>query len=346
MRIEKKLQAAMLFFVFLMLVFSSSGCSTTAHCPGKIPVIYDSDIGGDIDDTWALGFLLRSPELDVKLVVGDHGKYEYRAKLFAKFLEVAGRTDIPIGIGLDLNSKGVGAQADWVKDYQLKSYPGKIYEDGVQAIIDTIMNSPKPITLICVGPVPNIAEALKREPRIAQKARFVGMHGSVRFGYKDNRQTIAEHNVRADIKACQKVLSAGWDITITPLDTCGKVHLTGEKYKKVRNSKDPIAKAIIENYRLWSRESRADVFEQRSSTLFDTVAIYLAFEQELTGMETLGIRVDDQGHTLIDPSAKKMQVATTWNDMGRFEDLLLGRLIGPAATCKLQKEGCPKSCGR
>ena len=38
----------------------------------KIPVILDTDIGDDIDDTWALGFLLRSPEFDVKLVVGDH----------------------------------------------------------------------------------------------------------------------------------------------------------------------------------------------------------------------------------------------------------------------------------
>ena len=61
-----------------------------------IPVIYDSDIGDDIDDTWALGFLLQSPELDVKLVVGDQGKPIYRAKLFAKFLESTGHADIGI----------------------------------------------------------------------------------------------------------------------------------------------------------------------------------------------------------------------------------------------------------
>ena len=35
----------------------------------KIPVILNTDIGGDIDDSWALSFLLRSPELDTKLVV-------------------------------------------------------------------------------------------------------------------------------------------------------------------------------------------------------------------------------------------------------------------------------------
>jgi hypothetical protein len=39
----------------------------------RTPVILDTDIGDDIDDTWALGLLLKSPELDLKLVVGDFG---------------------------------------------------------------------------------------------------------------------------------------------------------------------------------------------------------------------------------------------------------------------------------
>jgi len=37
-------------------------------CAKKIPVILDTDIGIDIDDTWALGLLLKCPELDVKLI--------------------------------------------------------------------------------------------------------------------------------------------------------------------------------------------------------------------------------------------------------------------------------------
>lgn len=46
----------------------------------SIPVIFDTDI----DDTWALGFLLRCPELDVKLVTTDRGRPEYRAKYAAR----------------------------------------------------------------------------------------------------------------------------------------------------------------------------------------------------------------------------------------------------------------------
>ncbi|HGJ64936.1 TPA: nucleoside hydrolase, partial [bacterium] len=88
----------------------------------KIPVILDTDIGGDIDDTWALAMMLKSPELDIKLIVTDTGNTTYRAKVVAKMLEIAKRTDIPIGIGLHL-SDDEGGQADWVKDYDLDSYP-------------------------------------------------------------------------------------------------------------------------------------------------------------------------------------------------------------------------------
>jgi len=68
----------------------------------KIPVILDTDIGFDIDDLWALVMILKSPELDIKLITTDTGDTYYRAKLVAKTLEIANRTDIPIGVGIPL----------------------------------------------------------------------------------------------------------------------------------------------------------------------------------------------------------------------------------------------------
>ena len=300
---------------------------------GKIPVIYDSDIGDDIDDTWALCMLLKSPEIDLKLVVGDQGRTEYRTKLFAKLLDAAGRTDVPIGIGVKAGNEGVGAQQPWVEDYELMSYGGRIHVDGVQAIIDTIMNSPVPVTVLAVGPLPNIREALKREPRIAEKARFVGMHGSVRVGYGGNKEIAAEYNVKADPQACRATLSAPWDVTITPLDTCGTVVLRGEKYAAVRDCQDPLTQALIENYTIWIQKKswykeREDKEIKQSSTLFDTVAVYLVFAQDLCEMEDLPIRVTDDGKTVIDDSAKKMSVATRWKDLAKFEDMLVERLTG------------------
>jgi len=295
----------------------------------KTPVILDTDIGDDIDDTWALGLLLQSPELDVKLVVGDYGKVNYRPRLIAKFLQQVGRTDVAVGVGIDAKAQGDGPQADWIKGYDLQAYPGKVHSDGVQAMIDLIMKSAQPVTLIAIGPLPNIAEALKREPRIAEKAHFVGMHGSVRVGYGGNKNKIdAEWNVRADPKACQKVFTAPWEMTITPLDTCGLIVLKGERYAKVRDAQHPVAKAIMENYRLWAGRHKEHAPAERSSTLFDCVAVYLAFNQDLCKMEKLGLRVTDDGYTRIDETAKIINAATEWKDQGAFEGLLVKRVTG------------------
>ena len=298
-----------------------------------IPVIYDTDIGGDIDDTWALAFLLKCPELDLQMIVTDSSNATYRAKVAAKMLEAAGRTDIPIGIGLHIGENTNDGQAPWVKDYDLAQYPGTLHQDGVGAMIKHIMNAEEPITLICVGPVPNIAKALQREPRIAQKAKFVGMHGSVRKGYGGAPTPAKEANVRHYTQECQQALSAPWDITITPLDTCGLVALDGENYAKIRNAQSPLLKALLENYAIWRKNTGwfkdSPEYDHKSSTLFDTVAVYLAFTRKHLTMEQLPIRVTDDGYTIIDPAAKKMDVATEWKDLDAFEDLLTERLLNP-----------------
>ena len=81
--------------------------------PSKTPtlIILDTDIGSDIDDTWALVMLLnlsRGPDglgegpVDVKLITTCFADTTYRAKLVALALTSAQRTDIPIGIGICL----------------------------------------------------------------------------------------------------------------------------------------------------------------------------------------------------------------------------------------------------
>lgn len=296
-----------------------------------VPVILATDIGDDIDDTWALGLLIKSPELRLKLVATEFGKAEYRAKLIAKFLQQTGRTDVPIAVGPPDEPHGEGPLAESVKDYPLSSYPGKVHRDGIGAMIDVIMDSPKPVTLIGIGPMPNVAAALRREPRIAQKARFVGMDGSVRLGYGGARQPCPEWNVKADVTAAKQGLSAPWDITITPLDTCGLVTLDGDRYQKVFQSKDIVAATIIENYRLWCRARNAAAEAEardHSSTLFDPVAVYLAISQQFCRMERLGVRVTDDGMTVIDDRAKPMNVATEWTNLDGFRDFLVNRLCG------------------
>lgn len=68
--------------------------------------------------------------------------------------------------------------------------------------------------------------------------------------------------------------------------------------------------------------------EAQSSVLYDTVAIYLAFAEELLVMEELPIRVTDDGYTVIDEGARVINCATDWEDLATFEDFLVQRLAG------------------
>jgi len=302
--------------------------------PRRTPVILDSDIGTDIDDTWALAYLLRCPELDLKLVVSDTGDTRYRAKLLAKTLQAAGRTDVPVGVGQDFAPMDPAAMnlAPWVADYALERYPGKVFADGIGAMIDVIMKSDAPVTLIAIGPVPNIAAALQREPRIAAKCRFVGMHGSFDVGYGNKPPAAAEYNVKADVSGLRATLAAPWrDVLLTPLDTCGQVMLDGARYQAIvaGAARDPLLRAVMESYRTFAPRvqwMKCDFVETHSTTLFDCVAVYLACSEELVEVESLHVGLTDEGLTVRAPGGPPARVALRWKNLAAFEDQLVGRL--------------------
>ncbi|MFI4911511.1 MAG: nucleoside hydrolase [Sedimentisphaeraceae bacterium JB056] len=305
-------------------------------CSPKIPIIVDTDIGGDIDDAWALAFLLNSPEFDIKLIVTAVGDTLSRAKIVAKMLEAAGRTDIPIAIGLPEVNMNCYCDS-WAADYNLADYPGIIYQSSevAKAIVDTVNASDEEITVLALAPVTNLAAALDLDASITSKSRFVGMLGSVYKGYDGASDVSKECNIVNNITAAKKVFTSDWDMTITPLDTCGLVKLRGDNYKVVRDNDTPLIKALIENYDVWLKRpgypthpyAPLSDIDFISSTLFDTVAVYLAMSEEFLDMETLPIEISDDGFTIVKEGGKMVRCAVGWKDMPLFEDFLTQRLV-------------------
>ena len=193
---------------FLSLVLLAAAASAAPELPRRIPVILDTDIGTDIDDSWALAYLLRCPELDLKLVLTDTGDTRYRAKVAAKLLQLAGRSDVPVGIGRQGTMGAAERNLDpWARGYDLGKYPGGVREDGIGALIDTVMQSPEPVTIIAIGAVPNLADALSREPRIAAKCHFVGMQGSFDLGYGGSGPAAAATRFAVFFVFCRRLLT-------------------------------------------------------------------------------------------------------------------------------------------
>jgi len=310
----------------------SSVANASPHWSGRhaTPVIFHTDIGYDVDDTWALLMLLRSPELDLKLVVCDVDNTTYRARVASKLLHLGGRRDVVVATGPKAGDEA-GPQSAWVGDFTLATYGGPIRRDGAQAIVDTIIASPREVTVISTGPATLLAAALVIEPRIASKARFVGMDGSIRVGYGGSAKPEIEYNVKTDPLALRAVFAAPWPCAITPLDTCGTFVLDGADYQMVLKSGDPFARAAIENSRGWLPNApwmaKDYDLDHHSSTLYDAVAVIMAYDDSDLVMETLPIFVRDDGMTVIDPVAgRPVRCATAWRNLAGMKRKLARRL--------------------
>ena len=298
-----------------------------------VPVIIDTDIGSDIDDSWALAMALKSPEIDVKLVTVTEFDVVYQAKLAAKMLDIAGRSDIPVGIGLSCGNYEKNCYIrDWVEDYDLSSYPN-VREDGVQALIDTIMESEEKVTIIAIGAFRNLAAAVEREPRIKEKSKILGVCANIYNGAFRGMNWYPplgrESNIWCDVDSYRRSVEVeGWEVEIVPLDLTGGTILDVERYAKVKahGEKDPLIKALMECCDIWYKNIQFNHYGQ-SSCLFDTVGIYAAFTHENMNYQRLPLYANDESLTLIDPvRGKEMDIAITWDDKEKFYKFLVARL--------------------
>ena len=319
-----------LITVAVLCLITGQICAEPTAKP--IPVIYDTDLGEDIDDTWALCFLLNSPEVDLKLVTTGFGDATAKAQLVAKILERMDRDDVPIAIGKS-TGKWPPNYIQWARDTELASHSGGVTAEGVGKLVETIRNDKSGrLKLLAMGPLQNVAAALQQDPTIARKVELVAMAGSIRKGYGGKPEPDTESNVRCEIEAAQQVLAAEWKrITIAPLDTAGLIQLTDERYRHIATCDSPAARTVIETYRVFEPNVNWANHDTNieSSTLYDTLAVALAWSDEWVDLEQLPLVVTQDGHTRIDKlHGHPVFAATSWKDQAAFEDVLVRRIAG------------------
>jgi inosine-uridine nucleoside N-ribohydrolase len=286
-------------------------------CAARIPIILDTDIGMDIDDSWALAFLLESKEVDIKLVLTATHNTPEKVKLVAKFLDTVGRTEVPIGKGFwEDNQTGpnYGALYGWSTNYDLKKYPGKIYEDGVGAMIDIINNSPEPITIVEIAPCANIKQALTRDPSIQNKATIVAMSGSI-------QKAFPEYNVANNVVSAQMMYRAKWPMKSAPLDVTLLAQMKGAPYQKIQQSKSIVTQTMLGNYKYWCEHNdwcTNGHYDPRtnSSLLHDLLSASFVILGDKAStyfdFKTLPIVVNDTGFTLVQAGGHSVTEALFW----------------------------------
>lgn len=194
-------------------------------------IILDCDPG--MDDSMAIVMAAKSEVLDLLAVTTVNGNYPaaITAKNARKVLEMLGRTDIPVARGMaqpmvhpcpkDPFSHGADGQAEnFLPEPQMALHP----LHAVDLIIDLVKKNPGEITILCTGPMSNLAMAIVKEPEIkpliAGVIAISGAFGLNKYSFLnatgDTPQS--EWNVYVDPEAAELVYNSGIPLVALGLD--------------------------------------------------------------------------------------------------------------------------------
>ena len=283
---------------------------------GTTSIIFDTDIGSDIDDAYALAFILSCHELRLEAVTVVSGDVHQRAQIAAKLLHLAGRDEVPLALGVP-GDKGVN-QAPWAEGFEFEADP----RPAPELLVEMISARPGQITLVPVGPLSNVAAALELRPELAQEVReIVLMGGGVYTGYARSLEPVPEYNIRADVSAAQKVFESGAPIVMAGLEATAVLQLERHRQERIARCGLPFTRALTELLEVWPNET---------PTLFDPMAVALVVDETLCDPEPACVRVNDDGLTVLCDGDANSRLALR-PSVDRFFSLYAGKLLSGAA---------------
>jgi len=260
-------------------------------------IILDTDPG--LDDALALFLALASPEVQLEAITTVSGNVyvDLTTRNALALLELTGRTTIPVARGCDRPIVRQPVVADYVHGHnglggislpepQLRP----VKQHAVDLIIEKIMAAPREIKLVPVGPLTNIAMALRKEPRIAENVReVVIMGGALRV--PGNVTPEAEFNIFADPHAAHMVFHAGWPMRLVTLDVTQKTLLERERVQALASNGNPITwliQQMVENFLNTFGSPRGITAFQ----MHDPLCLSAAFQPEIITWEPAYVDVE------------------------------------------------------
>jgi inosine-uridine nucleoside N-ribohydrolase len=275
-------------------------------------VILDTDIGWMNDDCTAAMFALKSPDLEVMGITPIMGNFDLQWEVTCalRLLEVLGHDDVPVCPGFDrplVHERSAYADQVWGGWATFKAFetipPGmpKLQPDRRHAsdfIAESILNHPGEVTILAVGPLTNLAVAVRKFPQIVEQVKEVVIMGGnipVLPEGHGNITPFAEFNFWVDPEAARIVLRSGMPITLFPLNICRQTQFDRKYFDRLAGSesKYPQIASLFRDY-LQSRFEDAEL-EKKSSLLYyglyDHCVIGYAIKPELFAVTEMQVDV-------------------------------------------------------
>ncbi len=278
-------------------------------------IVLDCDPGHD--DAIALLLALASPEVELLGVTTVHGNQtvDKTTENALRVLELAGRADVPVARGADrplVRELHVAAHVHGESGLDGPHLPAAtarpVEQDADDFLVELVDGD---VTLVAVGPLTNVAQALARGLR---PERIVLTGGAIAEG---NMTPAAEFNIWADPEAAQAVFEAGVPVTMIGLDVTHAALLTpvwAERFRATGRIGVFVAE-LVEFFKLY----HAHTYGWDGAPIHDAVALAHAFRPGLVTTERMNVEIELESEL-----TRGRTVADRWHRTDRPENALVG----------------------
>ena len=223
-------------FVVLCSVATLSGVEASP----RVPVVLSTDVGNEIDDQWAIVYLLLQPKFEVLGVMSAHAP---------TIAAPAGRTSYRILVDVVENRMGMRRHPPLVEggSEPLETSVTGRRSPAVDFLIRTSLKFSKErrLTVLVIGAATDVASAILLDPSIVDRIRIVQM------GFA-NEQGGDEFNIANDVHAVQAILDSNVPLVIGPGDVCrASLSLKFEEARRMLEHRGAIGAWLWEEYQAW-----------------------------------------------------------------------------------------------
>lgn len=322
-------------FLIRKILFFLGVCFSLTQVEGKVsvdlshPVNLIVDTDASIDDMMAILYLLKTPRIDLNAIVTTGtgvSHIEHGGTNLSNLLELAGRPNVPIAYGSRHSLSPIGGYpSDWRKEADTVggiklpyNSVQPVRDRGIDYLTNLIMRNPTKTTILCLGPLTNIAMALEKTPELKDHIERIYILGGAILTSgnlvgrpQGFRNQVAEYNIIIDAKAADQVFSSEIPITLTPLDAAEHVPITKEFFEQLsENRKTPSANFVYEVIKPYTNLSNLT-----RSYFWDPLAAVLVAYPEVATYRDLKLTVNlkkgpEYGRVMMTKVGTNVQVAT------------------------------------
>ena len=301
-------------------------------------VIFDTDIGTDVDDAYALALLANCPEVKIEAVTTVWADAHLRARMARKLLNLLAKEDIPVAVGEDMplnpdrSAFLMGHEGRGVFD---KDEALSVSDTPAAEIIESLLRKyPNEIKVLLIGPQTNFGKLLSEKPDLAALIKeFVVMGGTPFYGPREIElfgERPLDYNLITDPEAARVVFESGVPITMVGTNVTVPTLLKKEQIGRVKARGTPATDLLHAMTMEWLA-----VIDRDETSMHDPLAVTSAFTLDFLDTMMLNVVIETKGETTAGLTVVNRCDNDAWNTVrvatevqsGQFIEFMLQRIL-------------------